>query len=66
MRVLAKTRTAVNTDTSDVTDKVSRVGFYIILTMAIGFGIMSLASVVAGAISVGGIIPLLTMMVGVI
>jgi hypothetical protein len=59
-------RTSVNTGTNDITTEIGKVGFVLMLTVGVVIGIISLTALAAGAIKVGGIIPLLGMMVGVL
>lgn len=66
MRAITKENTAVKTGTKDITTEVSKVGFFIMLTVAMGFGILSISALIAGAIKVGGIGTLIGMAFGVI
>lgn len=66
---MMKTKTRSNTNVETKTDtvmEVGKVGMTLLLTFGVAVGILSFITLVAGAIKVGGIIPLLGMMFGVL
>lgn len=66
---MMKTKTRSNTNVETKTDtvmEVGKVGMTLLLTFGVAVGILSFITLVAGAIKVGGIVPLLGMMFGVL
>lgn len=64
MKTMTKERSSTNTGSKDVTMEISKVGFFLLLTVAMAFGIISVSALIAGTIKAGGIIPLIGMMFG--